>query len=281
MSKHLNYWKCILVWSVSIALYAFSLYVIYTSWPNYMRFGEFGSSAANRLAQLAISEQFRWKVVIQYIFFGIYAAVMYILFWMSSRFPFSEFDLGKLARMLRLDILCSLFSYMYSFYSVNFVIPGSELYLALSLMAIKGFCLLQGLILLYRLFSKKGFVSESNYLGSGNSSKRSRMLGVLLVFIINVQPTIDFLNKIFGFFDSVAFLQVLLSAPLEQLATANQFVLRTFYDYSVAIVIPLVLLICLGFNITYNAPLKIGVPYDTDSPNSHMYTLVTLKTRRK
>lgn len=277
---------CRWIWGISLFLFISALAVMWFTWPTIMRYGEPGIDSTMLLEDCQqISNSFRKCVITGYAFLGFFVVFGYIGYWFCHYIPSPEPRLRKTAKEYRRSFIGSYLSLAFGYVQQTFTVKES-----LAIWYNWGMKCAVWLSAVWALFYlikalKNGRIrireEEKRIKDSAEKIRGSSSLYRVFVstgYIVSIFGNI--VNPVFEFIQHLGYWQ--LPTPFMNVLFVKQpFVLVTIYDFMMALMLPLVLLILLELNLRFNAPPKIGVPYLYAAKGIHIFTCATSTERKK
>lgn len=269
------------VWTLSVAAYGIAVYLMWRSWPDLMRNGE-PIITSDMLLQdrNAISSLYRSRITFGYTLLGGLAALFYRMLWTLNGLPASEKELAIFAKRFSGLYLWGIAGLLVLYSQKCFTIPQLKPYLAWlnSTWIAPIIIFLQILVL---LTNRRPF-----WLSKAKSHLHTRwsfFSNLILAFtdaivILDIPAVLKLLSKLFELGDiSQKAFNIAANLLSDTILVPEPFVVRTVYDGTIAIGIPLLLYLLLFLNTKFNAHYRIGVPHDMLPSDSNMYTFVRMK----
>lgn len=275
---------------ISVVVYVGVLIFVGLRWNATMFNGGPGIASDMLLSDRSLrNTQFRRTIMWGYFLLGVFACVSYGLYWHSQYLEFDEINLKKFSKEFRTLLINAQLSVSLFFVQNTFVFsPSVEAVLRLPIGFLEiglGLYTIVAMVLeiKYLSFPKPGKsqttldekYSEISRAMERPVYKKKRKHGVLVVFYaaLPIISAVVALVELISQFIRIADL-------LPGLFVSQPYMLVTPYDYWVAYGIPLLACLLLSSNLKYNAPPKIGMPYEYGKLGN-VYTCVTLKKELK
>lgn len=269
------------MWVISIAAYGIAVYLMWHSWADLMRNGE-PIITSNMLLQdrNAISNLYRTRIMTGYTLLGFVAMIFYWTLWTLNGLPASEKELAIFAKRFSGLYLWGIAGLLVLYSQKCFTIPQLKPYLAwLDPTWIAPIVIvLQILVLLinrrpFGLSKAKSNLHTRWFICSGTI-----LIIMDVIVILDIPAVLKLLSKLFELGDIFQkVFNIVTNLMMDTILVPEPFVVRTVYDGTIAIGLPLLLYLLLFLNTKFNAHYRIGVPHDMLSSESNMYTFVRMK----